>query len=857
MRYRKIKELFREGDLKWIISFLIFIIGIFIVLSFKNAIQVCEAYELDQLLYSSDSGTVGYIDGGDAGIFSYGPYINLNRSNYEIKIIYDTEVDASFDVVYKTVDGTLIVIASGTLDHSKECASETFYLGKSIFNRSFEIRTYYPGQGVFQLKEIQLKRRLIIHPYMWISLVVVLGSILFLCGHSILSVFKDPKAALYWSGFYTMLSCTGIYVMVYSQGQSEIVTYVIADLLIILHSYGGKKEIYCEWFNCQFWVNMLYYIYLVASFLIMDLLMRNLVAGSGNVKYDTGILNVFSFSIIGAIVFLLSLIPLARIRAILYGIIYYCFVLLLAVHTIYFQVFGRLFGFQDLLLVKEGSDYIDYILEFFDIRFILMLFGELVIGIVGILFVQKTVMIRREWSLWIGAVILSIIFYSHTFFPEDFGEWNSFLNDSYIYATMNDRQRVFELCGFYQYEMKDLKKFLFGHQKADKTQSQNIEDFFCKKRGEDGQVKNIMTGVFQDKNVIFVLMESIDDIVCNNEVMPNLNRMAVEGIYFSNMYAPIYGTAATLNSELVTNVGLYAPLDGSLVYSFANNYFPYSLAAKFTEHGYTARQYHYNVAGFYDRDLLNRAFGYEEYVSFLDYGGAECTLDTFLVENDEVYNKLIENEKFFDYVISFSAHLGYDDAGENVQYAIEKYPQYKGMTGSNEIDHYFAKARITDDMLGGLLQRLEIDGLLEKTVIVAVGDHFPYGIVDKETLYQLSNVDKYEQLLYKVPCVIWTPGMEPVEVSKTVGMNDIVPTLINLMGFGDCSMYVGQDIFDENYVGYAYCSDGSWIFGENYYHDGELIYGAIEQEKIDELNKNVVDKITINDQILQTDYYAN
>lgn len=32
---------------------------------------------------------------------------------------------------------------------------------------------------------------------------------------------------------------------------------------------------------------------------------------------------------------------------------------------------------------------------------------------------------------------------------------------------------------------------------------------------------------------------------------------------------------ATLNSELVTNVGLYAPVDGSLVYFFADNQFPY------------------------------------------------------------------------------------------------------------------------------------------------------------------------------------------------------------------------------------------------------------------------------------------
>ena len=35
------------------------------------------------------------------------------------------------------------------------------------------------------------------------------------------------------------------------------------------------------------------------------------------------------------------------------------------------------------------------------------------------------------------------------------------------------------------------------------------------------------------------------------------------------------------------------------------------------------------------------------------------------------------------------------------------------------MNYYFAKARITDDMLSGLVQRLEEDGLLEDTVFVA------------------------------------------------------------------------------------------------------------------------------------------
>lgn len=850
------KENILKGKIPYLISSAVIVVGILIIIAFLHTFQVQKKYNLNEFAYTVEEDTVGCIDSGDAGIFSYGSYADMGKGNYKVIITYDTDEDASFDVVYQK-DGAMITLANGTLDHNNRQITATFYLEKPVSNQTFEIRTYYPGQGTFQLKEVQVRRSFAINPYIWISLVVILASVMAVCGRRILSVFKEPKAALYWMGFYTLLSCLAIRAMAYSQGKNEVAAYIIVNLLIVLHACGGKKEIYRDYFEFKTLVNAFCYAYLVCSFFALELLMRNLIFGNGNIKCDIDILNVFSFSVIGIIVLLLSLIPNAQIRAIFYGVVYYCFALLVAVHTVYFQVFGQPFSFQDIMLAKEGSNYISYVLSFFDGKFILLLLGLLIAGIVGIFLAQKTVMIRKEWGLWIGAAVLSLIFYSHTFYPAEFGGWNSFADDNYIYAMMSNRQRVFELCGYYQYEMKDLKKFLFGHHKADRRQRQEIKDFFNQRAGEENRGENAMTGLFEGKNVIFVLMESIDDIACNDEVMPNLSRMTEEGINFSNMYAPIYGSAATLNSELVTNVGLYAPVDGSLVYSFADNHFPYSLAERFTERGYTARQYHFNVAGYYDRNLLNKAFGYKEYVSFLDYAGEECTLDTILVENDEIYHKLTENGQYFDYIISYSAHLPYDDAGQNVQYAIEKYPQYTGLTGFSEIDHYFAKARITDDMLGELMQRLEGDGLLENTVIVAIGDHFPYGIMDRDTLYQLSGVDCYEQLLYKVPCVIWTPEMEPVEISKTAASNDLVPTLVNLMGFGDCSMYIGQDIFDEAYEGYAYCADGSWISGDCYYHEGKLICGSMEQEQIDEMNRKVMDKITVNDLILHTDYYVD
>lgn len=139
-----------------------------------------------------------------------------------------------------------------------------------------------------------------------------------------------------------------------------------------------------------------------------------------------------------------------------------------------------------------------------------------------------------------------------------------------------------------QYELRDLQLSIFGNGIKQKEQIKDVDEYYEAK--EETETTNDLTGILKGKNVIFCLMESIDDIALNDSVMPTLYQMSQKGIYFDNMYASIYGSAATLNSEMVTNVGLYAPLDGTLVYSFSDNYFPYSMANLFTNQGYAARQ---------------------------------------------------------------------------------------------------------------------------------------------------------------------------------------------------------------------------------------------------------------------------
>lgn len=172
----------------------------------------------------------------------------------------------------------------------------------------------------------------------------------------------------------------------------------------------------------------------------------------------------------------------------------------------------------------------------------------------------------------------------------------------------------------------------------------------------------------------------------------------------------------------------------------------------------------------------------------------------------------------------------------------------------------YLKARLVDDMFATLLQELEARGQLENTVIIGVTDHYTYGINDTQMLMEASGVDD-PLLLEKTPCFIWSADGPSMEVSKTLNTSDLLPTVLNLLGMDPGYDYLGQDAFDENYVGYALFPNGSWISdGVGYSTTSGRSFlleegKELTQEKLAQMEQLVNDFVYTNNQILQTDYY--
>lgn len=230
-------------------------------------------------------------------------------------------------------------------------------------------------------------------------------------------------------------------------------------------------------------------------------------------------------------------------------------------------------------------------------------------------------------------------------------------------------------------------------------------------------------------------------------------------------------------------------------------------------------------------------------------------MDEFLIDCDELYERMVNEAPFLSFLITYSGHLGYDEIDALTTYALEQFPEYKDDSRPYEIGGLFAKARLTDEMFRRLLERLEEDGLLDNTVICVYDDHYAYGLTDRAVLEEYSEAAG-GRLLERTPCFIWYEGCTPQTVTKTLQTVDLLPTLANLFGM-EVLDTMGRDAFDPAYEGYAIFPNGGWLTDEAYAKNGQIVWNnGMTDAEVSEMNAFARRFQQVNDAILDTDYYA-
>lgn len=450
--------------------------------------------------------------------------------------------------------------------------------------------------------------------------------------------------------------------------------------------------------------------------------------------------------------------------------------------------------------------------------------------------------------------------------------------------------------GLYVYQTNDIIRSLeprvntmFGYDKS----IQSVREYYELK--DTTVIKNKYTDIFKGKNVIMIHAESIQqftmDLKFNDqEVTPNLNRLANEGMYFSNFYSQVsVGTSS--DTEFTVATSLLPVSNGTVFIGYWDREFV-TIPKLLKEQNYYSFSMHGNNGTFWNRLTMHKQLGYDTFYhqSYYDIDekiGLGLSDKSFFRQSIEKIKAVSEKEKnYYATLITLTNHTPFDDLDMYGDFPVTMKIEVENEEGIKEIveapymegttlGNYFKSVHYADSAIGEFIEGLDKEGLLENTVIVLYGDHDAR--LAKKDYVKLYNYDPYTdtvlnkadpsykpvdyysyELNRKVPFIIWTKNSKIKKEVKTVmGMYDILPTLGNMVGFS--SPYaMGHDIFsvDENVVIFP---NGNWLTNKIYYNNQKEEYlplteEAISESYISEYTKKAEDAISVSNNLIIYDY---
>lgn len=464
---------------------------------------------------------------------------------------------------------------------------------------------------------------------------------------------------------------------------------------------------------------------------------------------------------------------------------------------------------------------------------------------------------------------------------------------SRLYNLWN-RESVVMNHGIYVYQLDDFIQSLtpkitsvLGHDKALKK----VTDYY--KENKYTPSNNEYTNIFKGKNIIVIHAESMQkfamDLTFNNkEVTPNLNKLANEGIFFSNFYSQV-GVGTSSDAEFTFNTSLMPSTKGTVfVNYFDRDYI--SIPKLLKEQGYYTYSMHANTGEFWNRNTMHKSLGYDKFYNKDSYTidetiGLGLSDKSFFRQSVDIMKQVKEeeNKPFYSLLIMLSNHTPFSDLAlmedykTTIDVTIDNQTVTRDYLNNTTMGNYLRSVHYADSAIGEFIDNLDKEGLLENTVLVIYGDHDAR--LDFEDFNLLYNYDpitdtiktendegyipytKYNyELNRKVPFIIWTKDQNyNLNVNTPMGMIDVLPTLGNMVGIHS-DYQLGKDVMnikgDDNTVTFI---DGSFLTSKVYYNSpkGE-IYSInnepITEEYIKERAKKSSDLIEVSNDIITYDF---
>ena len=251
-------------------------------------------------------------------------------------------------------------------------------------------------------------------------------------------------------------------------------------------------------------------------------------------------------------------------------------------NTIYYSLTGFYFSFNLTKLADEGSSYIlDTIVHTNPVIYIFA-----VIVLVYTIIVAKKYKKYDEFRLKRLLIFVVVFVILHLLAPLMFGhsssrlKWNNFKKPRSVYENYSDSNKSMRISGLYEYSVRNFYfTFLKPKDKISKEDKKFLDDIYNAKTEDE---TNSYTGLFKDKNVIFLQLEGMDTWLLSKENTPNLYNLLNHSINFTDHYSIYTGGGSTFNSEFAVNAGFTTPISYTEnVYTFNTNTFDNSMARLF------------------------------------------------------------------------------------------------------------------------------------------------------------------------------------------------------------------------------------------------------------------------------------
>jgi len=423
--------------------------------------------------------------------------------------------------------------------------------------------------------------------------------------------------------------------------------------------------------------------------------------------------------------------------------------------------------------------------------------------------------------------------------------YENYTNDRFAYATFSNRSRVLQEFGTYSYYWSNIA-FLIGLKQEFiyNVPDEIIDNFTFRALDADKQ------------NVIMVQMETLEDSLVNQWVMPNLygflhaeKKTASKTVKFEGLYA----VDRTSIAEYSALAGVH--LDDVEMNTMPMTKSPFALPQILARSGNydSIKAFHNFYDYMYNRSsLFENGLGFDEYIALLSnpqrssdmindlavYGDVpsrpeeETRYSNTFNQNSDL--KMFQSQKekmapedgnFFSWILNISTHAPYYDANlfdfykesgvaiQNEDTMKELKKIYGNLNSADKSTREAVVSCLTaaheyDRGLGVLLKHLDEGGLLDKTTIVFYADHYNYVNPDLLAPTKAAVTETYPLLCgaqgRQLAFYIYSPAFEgefeagPHVVRKFLNHFDIYATICDILHIENNTKYtLGVSAFSQ------------------------------------------------------------